>query len=224
MTGLIRPDWPAHANVRAFVTTRECGDMALDASKPRLRSLLPAEPAWLRQVHGTTIIDAGTKTIERPQADGAVARAAGAVCTVMAADCMPVLLADQDGTVVAAAHAGWRGLCAGVIEAALDAMRLPPQNLLAWLGPAIGPRVYEVGAEVREAFVARDAAAVAAFAPTRADHWRLDLYMIAEQRLRRHGVSRIYGGGFCTYSDAQRFYSFRRDRSAERMAAMIWLA
>jgi YfiH family protein len=175
-------------------------------------------------VHGTTIIDAGTKTIGRPQADGAVARAAGAVCTVMAADCMPVLLADQDGTVVAAAHAGWRGLCAGVIEAALDAMRLPPQNLLAWLGPAIGPRVYEVGAEVREAFVARDAAAVAAFAPTRADHWRLDLYMIAEQRLRRHGVSRIYGGGFCTYSDAQRFYSFRRDRSAERMAAMIWLA
>jgi YfiH family protein len=142
----------------------------------------------------------------------------------MAADCMPVLLADQDGTAVAAAHAGWRGLSAGVIEAALEAMRLPPESVIAWLGPAIGPRVYEVGAEVREAFVSRDAAAAAAFAPTRPDHWLLDLYMIARQRLKRRGVSRIYGGGFCTYSDAERFYSFRRDRTAERMAALIWLA
>jgi YfiH family protein len=141
----------------------------------------------------------------------------------MAADCMPVLLTDQDGTAVAAAHAGWRGLCAGVIEAALDAMQRPPESVLAWLGPAIGPRAYEVGAEVREAFLSRDAAAAAAFAPTRPDHWLLDLYMIARQRLERRGVSRIYGGGFCTYSDAERFYSFRRERTAERMAALIWL-
>jgi YfiH family protein len=228
MTGsassVIRPDWPAHARVRALVTTRQFGDLALDESKARLRSLLPAEPAWLRQVHGTSIVDAGAMTIDRPQADGAVAQGTGAVCAVMAADCMPVLLADQDGTAVAAAHAGWRGLSAGVLEAALEAMRLPPEGIIAWLGPAIGPRVYEVGAEVREAFVSRDAAAETAFTPTRPDHWLLDLYMIARQRLKRRGVSRIYGGGLCTYSDAQRFFSFRRDRTAERMAALIWLA
>jgi YfiH family protein len=221
---LIRPDWPAHPSVRALVTTRQFGDMSLGENKARLRASLPAEPAWLRQVHGTSIINAEAGRLGRPQADGAVAHAAGAVCAVMAADCMPVLLADEDGTVVAAAHAGWRGLCAGVIEAALDAMRLPPESLLAWLGPAIGPRVYEVGAEVREAFVSRDPAAIAAFTPTRADHWLLDLYMIAKQRLQRRGVLRIFGGDFCTYSESERFYSFRRDRTAERMAALIWLA
>jgi len=210
--------------VRALVTTRQFGDMSLGENKTRLGASLPAQPAWLRQVHGISIVDANSGTTDRPQADGAVAHAAGAVCAVMAADCMPVLLADQDGTVVAAAHAGWRGLCAGVIEAALDAMRVPAESVLAWLGPAIGPRVYEVGAEVREAFVSRDPAAVAAFTPTRRDHWLLDLYMVAKQRLERRGVSRIYGGGFCTYSDPQRFYSFRRDRTAERMAALIWLA
>jgi YfiH family protein len=227
MTGvigpLIRPDWPAHPGVRALVTTRQFGDMSVGESKTRLRTLLPGEPAWLRQVHGTSIIDADAGRIDKPQADGAVAHAAGAVCAVMAADCMPVLLADPDGGAVAAAHAGWRGLCAGVIEAALEAMRVPSEGVLAWLGPAIGPRAYEVGADVREAFLSRDPAAVAAFTPTRADHWLLDLYMVAAQRLRRRGVSRIYGGGFCTYSDAQRFYSFRRDRTAERMAALIWL-
>jgi len=221
---LLRPDWPAHPNVRALVTTRQFGDMSLGENKTRLGASLPAQPAWLRQVHGVSIVDADSGTTDRPQADGAVAHAAGAVCAVMAADCMPVLLADQDGTVVAAAHAGWRGLCAGVIEAALDAMRVPAESVLAWLGPAIGPRVYEVGAEVREAFLSRDPAAVAAFTPMRRDHWLLDLYMVAKQRLERRGVSRIYGGGFCTYSDPQRFYSFRRDRTAERMAALIWLA
>jgi YfiH family protein len=221
---LIRPDWPAHASVRALVTTRQFGDMSLGESKIRLRSFLPAEPAWLQQVHGTSIVDADTGITGKPQADGAVAHAAGAVCAVMAADCMPVLLADRDGTVVAAAHAGWRGLAAGVVEAALDAMRLPAEKVLAWLGPAIGPRAYEVGAEVRDAFVSRHPAAAAAFTPTRPDHWLLDLYMIARQRLEQRGVSRIYGGGFCTHSEAERFYSFRRDRTAERMAALIWLA
>jgi hypothetical protein len=220
---LIRPEWPAHAKVRALVTARQFGDMSLPESKGRLRALVPAEPAWLRQVHGTSIVDARAKTLDKPQADGAVAHAAGAVCAVMAADCMPVLLADQDGGAVAAAHAGWRGLCGGVIEAALDAMRVPPERVLAWLGPAIGPRVYEVGAEVREAFVAQDAAAAAAFTPTRPEHWLLDLYLVARQRLKERGVSRIYGGGFCTYSEPERFYSFRRDRTAERMAALIWL-
>jgi hypothetical protein len=224
LTGpFIRPDWPVSAKVHALVTTREFGDMSLAESKSRLRQRVPSEPAWLRQVHGTEVINAGTGRTDRPEADGAVAHSEGIVCAVMAADCMPVLLADEQEGAVAAAHAGWRGLCAGVIEAALDAMQTPPARVLAWLGPAIGPRAYEVGAEVRDAFLSRDRAAAAAFTPTRAGHWLLDLYAIARQRLERRGVSRIYGGDFCTYSDS-RFYSFRRDRTAERMAALIWLA
>jgi YfiH family protein len=220
---ILRPDWPVGPNVHALVTTRGFGDMSTAENKARLRQLLPSEPGWLKQVHGTAIVDAATETKDRPEADGAVALGHGAVCAVMAADCMPVLLAGEEGTAVAAAHAGWRGLCAGVIEAAVDAMPVSPARLLAWLGPAIGPRVYEVGAEVREAFLARDGAAAAAFMPTRPGHWLLDLYRIARQRLERRGVSRIYGGDLCTYSDAGRFYSFRRDRTAERMAAVIWL-
>jgi YfiH family protein len=230
-TSILRPEWPAPANVHALVTTRRFGDMSLAENKARLRQSLPAEPAWLKQVHGTAIVHAGEEGRDRPQADGAVAHRHGAVCAVMAADCMPVLLADERGAAVGAAHAGWRGLCAGVIEAALDAMEVPPQHVLAWLGPAIGPRAYEVGEEVRDAFLAKDGGAAAAFAPTRPGHWLLDLYLVARQRLERRGVPRIYGGGFCTYSDtasdtasgAARFYSFRRDRTAKRMAAVIWL-
>ena len=142
----------------------------------------------------------------------------------MAADCMPVLLADEAGGVVAAAHAGWRGLSAGVIEAAVDAMRVPAASVIAWLGPAIGPRVYEVGEEVRAAFLERDAAAAAAFVATRPGHWLLDLYSVARQRLAKLGVERVYGGGLCTYSDPERFYSYRRERGAGRMAALIWLS
>jgi YfiH family protein len=142
----------------------------------------------------------------------------------MAADCMPVLLADQTGTVVGAAHAGWRGLCAGVLEATVTAMAVPGKELLAWLGPAIGPRVYEVGDEVRAAFLAKDAAAESAFAPARPGHWLLDLYAVARQRLEGQGLSKIHGGGYCTYSDRERFFSYRRDRGSERMAALIWLA
>ena len=156
--------------------------------------------------------------------DAAVARRKGTVCAVMAADCMPVLLADASGAVVAAAHAGWRGLSAGVIEAAVDAMRVAPAEVIAWLGPAIGPRVYEVGEEVRAAFLKRDAAAAAAFVPTRSGHWLLDLYAVARQRLAKLGVERVYGGGLCTYSDPERFYSYRRDRASGRMAALIWLS
>jgi YfiH family protein len=221
---LLRPDWPVPRNVHALVTMRGFGDMSLAQNKARLRQSLPSQPAWLKQVHGTVIVDAGEERKDRPEADGAVAHGGGPVCAVMAADCMPVLLADDQGTAVAAAHAGWRGLCAGVVEAAFDAMQVPSARVLAWLGPAIGPRAYEVGAEVRDAFIARDRAAAAAFTPTRPGHWLLDLYEVARQRLERRGVSRIYGGGFCTYSDAGRFYSFRRDRTAERMAAVIWLA
>ena len=140
----------------------------------------------------------------------------------MAADCMPVLLAARDGSVVGAAHAGWRGLCAGVIEKTVDEMRVPGAGLQAWLGPAIGPRAYEVGGEVRDAFVARDAAAAGAFVPTRPGHWLLDLYSIARQRLAACGVGAVYGGDFCTHSEPERFFSFRRDAAMQRMAACIW--
>jgi YfiH family protein len=140
----------------------------------------------------------------------------------MIADCMPVFLTDEAGTAVAVAHAGWRGLCAGIVEETIDKLSLPPAQLLAWLGPAIGPKVYEVGEEVRAAFLERDAAAAAAFVAVRPGHWLLDLYSVARQRLAKLGVSRVYGGGLCTYSDPERFYSHRRDRAAGRMAALIW--
>jgi YfiH family protein len=142
----------------------------------------------------------------------------------MAADCMPVLLADRGGGVVAAVHAGWRGLCAGVIEAALEEMRVAPHEVLAWLGPAIGPKAYEVGDEVREAFLLNDATAATAFVQSRPGHWLLDLYAVARMRLAARGVASVYGGGYCTFSEKERFFSFRRDRATERMAAVIWIA
>ena len=217
----IRPDWPAPAGVRAFVTTRAMGDMA-SAGRSALRALVPAEPAWLRQVHGTRVLDLDRDQGER-EGDAAVTRTPGRVCVVGAADCMPVLLAERAGRVVAAAHAGWRGMAAGVIESALESMKVSPAEVLAWLGPAIGPRAYEVGEEVREAFLAHDAAAADAFQPSRPGHWLLDLYAVARQRLQTAGVGAVFGGGFCTFSQADRFFSFRRDRTRERMAAVIWL-
>lgn len=215
---VIRPDWPAPPGVRALVTTRAMGDMA-GAGRAVLRPLLPEEPAWLKQVHGTAAIDLDK---QRPpaEADAAITRTRGKVCVVGAADCMPVLLADEAGTVVAAAHAGWRGLSGGVIEAALQAMRTPPEAVLAWLGPAIGPRAYEVGEDVRAAFAAYPEAFST---PTRPGHWLLDLYAVARRRLAAAGVAKVHGGGFCTHSDPERFFSFRRDRTKERMAALIWL-
>ena len=210
---VIRPDWPVSTRVQAFVTTRATGDP---------RALVPNEPAWLKQVHGTVVLEAATVR-DRPEAEASFARAPGAVCVVRAADCMPVLLADEEGTVVGAAHAGWRGLCAGVIESTLDAMGSDPARTHAWIGPAIGPEVYVVGVEVREASRARDARAEAAFRPTRPGHWLLDLYAVARQRLAARGVRHVHGGGFCTFSDARRFPSFRRDRTTERMAALVWI-
>jgi polyphenol oxidase len=216
---MIQPDWPAPPRVRALVTTRALGDMARGEGRQKLRGLLPAEPRWLRQVHGTTVVEVeGTGGV--PVADAAISRHAGTVCAVMIADCMPVFFSDVAGSAVAVAHAGWRGLAAGVLEAALEAMAIPPEKQLAWLGPAIGPRVYEVGEDVRSAFRGHDAA----FSPARPGHWHLDLYAVARQRLAARGLKRIFGGGFCTYTDAARFYSYRRDRGAGRMAALIWLA
>lgn len=220
---MIVPDWPAPARVRALVTTRAEGDMAAEEGRSRLRALLPAEPRWLRQVHGIDVVDAQdpfSKTA--PSGDAAIARRPGVVCAVLVADCMPVLLAEESGAAVGVAHAGWRGLCAGVIEATLAAMAVAPGRVLAWLGPAIGPSAYEVGPEVRSAFIERDAQAAEAFA-AHGGRWLLDLYAVARQRLAAQGVTRVSGGGLCTYSDPGRFYSYRRSRDAARMAAAIWL-
>ena len=222
----ILPEWPAPRRVRAFVTTRALGDMRKGAAgRERLRAFLPAEPLWLHQVHGTQVHDAhlarsGSEVLE---GDSFVLRGPGPVCAIQAADCMPVLLAGEGGEAVGLAHAGWRGLAAGVIEATLQAMAVTPSRVVAWLGPAIGPRVYEVGDEVRDAFLERDAAAAAAFVTARAHHWLLDLYAIARQRLARAGITRIFGSTLCTYSDREQFFSFRRDRTSARMAALAWL-
>lgn len=218
----IVPQWPVPPRVRGLVTTRALGDMAGAAGRARLRSLLPAEPVWLRQVHGIAVVDAA-RSQPGVAADAAFTREPGVVCAVMAADCMPVLLAHEAGEAVAIAHAGWRGLCGGVIEAAIGAMGVPAALVLAWLGPAIGPEAYEVGEEVRNAYLERDAAAAAAFRLTRPGHWQLDLYAVARQRLAARGVTRVFGGGLCTASDAARFFSYRRDRASERMAAAIWI-
>jgi YfiH family protein len=216
---MIIPEWPAPAAVRALVTTRAQGDMATAEARSRVRGLFPAEPGWLRQVHGTAVVEDPEGTVA---ADATISRQKNSVCAVLVADCMPVLLADESGAAVGVAHAGWRGLSGGVIEATLEAMALPAARVLAWLGPAIGPRVYEVGAEVRAAFLERDARAASAFA-AREGRWLLDLYAVARQRLAAKGVTRVFGGGLCTYSDSGRFYSHRRSRDAARMAAAIWL-
>jgi len=213
---VIKPDWPAPARVHAFATTRAFGDLKDRRTREKLRALLPAEPSWLKQVHGKRVID-----LERDppaEADAALTRRTGTVCVAQMADCLPVLFADEAGTTVASAHAGWRGLAAGVLEATVEAMSVPRHELLAWLGPAIGPRVYEVGDEVRAAFRGYEAA----FTPSRPGHWLLDLYAVARSKLA--GLKAVSGGGFCTYSEPDRFFSYRRDRTAERMGAFIWLA
>lgn len=212
---MIHPEWAAPPRVRALVTTRDFGDLAHEGARRKLRALLPAEPSWLKQVHGTRVIDLD----QHPpaEADAAFTRKAGTVCVVKAADCMPVLFADVDGTTVAAAHAGWRGLAAGVLEATVAAMGIPQNRIVAWLGPAIGPQVYEVGEDVYRVFSGYPQA----FVPTRPGHWRLDLYAVAHAKLK--GLTSVSGGGFCTYSERERFFSFRGERTSARMAAAIWL-
>lgn len=238
----IVPDWPAPANVRALSTTRAGGvgaapfdslnlgthvgdDPAVVATnRARLRAVVPAEPCWLNQVHGTAVVDLATYR-GVPDADAAVSRLPGAVCVVMTADCLPVLLCDRAGTVVAAAHAGWRGLQGGVVEATVRAMGVPAAELIAWLGPAIGPDAFEVGEEVRAAFVADDPAAAEAFRPAGpAGKWLADLYLLASRRLAALGVASVHGGDACTFTDAGRFFSYRRDGRTGRMASLVWLA
>jgi YfiH family protein len=209
---MIAPDWRAPPNVRVLVTTREDGDVAQEQTRRSLRAAFPAEPAWLKQVHGARVLEA-----QSGEADACVAREGRRVCVVQMADCMPVLFADVEGTVVGAAHAGWRGLAGGVLEATVQAMGVAPQKLVAWLGPAIGPRVYEVGEDVRAAFAGYESA----LTPNRPGHWLLDLYAVARAKLA--SLKAVTGGSYCTYSDP-RFFSFRRDRTRERMGAFIWLA
>jgi YfiH family protein len=213
---VIQPEWPAPARVRALATTRDFGDLADESVRRKLRALLPAEPAWLKQVHGKRVVDLDREAAG--EADASLSRKPGTVCVAKAADCMPVLFTDIDGTTVAAAHAGWRGLAGGVLEETVKAMGVPPHKLIAWLGPAIGPRAYEVGSDVYQAF----AAYPNAFTPTRPGHWLLDLYAVARDKLK--GLKSVTGGGFCTYSETERFFSYRRERTSARMAALVWLA
>ena len=213
---MIVPDWPAPPSVRACVTTRDFGDLADEAVRRKLRAALPGEPQWLKQVHGKRVIDLDADVGR--EADAALTRNSQTVCVVKAADCMPVLFTDEEGTAVAAAHAGWRGLAGGVLEATVDAMKVPRRNIVAWLGPAIGPQVYEVGEDVYRAFSRYPHA----LAPARPGRWLLDLYAVAREKLE--GLKAVSGGGFCTYTERERFFSYRRDRSGARMAAFVWLA
>jgi YfiH family protein len=234
------PDWPMPANVRSLQTTRRGGvsrapydslnlgdhvgdnPLAVAQNRQRLNRLMPSEPVWLEQVHGTQVVNADLASC-KPRGDASVAHRPGSVCVVMTADCLPVLLCDEAGTVVGAAHAGWRGLCDGVIEATIAAMNTPAAKLLAWLGPAISQPAFEVGAEVRAAFIAKDAQAVSAFVPGVDGKWQADIYQLARLRLQALGVTQIYGGQHCTFHEAARFFSYRRDGVTGRMGTFIWL-
>ena len=235
--------WPAPARVRTLVTTRDGGvslapyaslnlgqhvgddPAAVAENRARLRACLPAEPFWLNQVHGIGVQEACADAPDvPPDADAGFTRQPGVVCAVMTADCLPVLLTDRSGSVVAAAHAGWRGLCNGIIEATIARMAVPASDILAWLGPAIGPDAFEVGPEVRAAFMAHDLAAASAFAAIPDVKYLADIYLLARQRLNACGVTEVHGGDACTVTERERYFSYRRDGRTGRMASLIWLA
>lgn len=243
--GWIIPEWPSPPGVRAVATLRTGGTSvgpfasmnlgdhvgddpaAVAANRARLVAELglPVDPCWLRQVHGTTVVEAAPGLAVPPEADAAVTALPGLACAVLTADCLPVLLARRDGSRVGAAHAGWRGLVAGVVEATVARLCADggrPADLLAWLGPAIGPGAYEVGAEVREALLARDPGGGDALRPGRPGHWWLDLYAAARRRLAAAGVTEVHGGAWCTATEAGRFFSYRRDGRCGRQATLIW--
>ena len=245
---VISPDWPAPKHVRAITTTRHGGvslppfnsfnlgghvgdapaDVAANRQQLREELSLPAEPYWLSQIHGTTVANLDNDPGGMPEADASTTRSTNTVCAVLTADCLPVLFCDQAGTQVVAAHAGWRGLAAGVLEATVASFATPPEQIMAWMGPAIGPQAFEVGDEVRQAFCEVDPAAAEAFvaAPSEANEkkWLADVYQLARQRLAAVGVKNIYGGGRCTFTEADDFYSFRRDGKTGRMASLVWIA
>jgi polyphenol oxidase len=237
----IVPWWPVAAQVQGFVTTRNGGvsagpyatlnlgtggddDAAVAENRRRVEAFLPSAPVWLDQVHGTTVaVVTGEARSKAPVADAAVTREANVVLAVRAADCLPVLLAARDGDVIGIAHAGWRGLAHGVVENTVDAMGIPSSEIVAWLGPAIEPDAFEVGDDVFVAFTENDGTAAASFRAARPGKWHADLYALARRRLERTGVRDVFGGGYCTYSDDARFFSYRRARETGRMAAFLWI-
>ena len=241
----IVPDWPAPSSICAAISTRSiagaslppwgsfnlgdrCGDdpdhVAANRASLIDRLRLPQAPHWLRQVHGKTVVRVSSPFAhDTPEADAAVTRDDGVVLAILTADCLPVLFASKDGLHVGAAHAGWRGMAAGVLEATVAAMNVAPDQIIAWLGPAIGRSSYEVGTQVRDAFVAMNTTAESAFVESRPGHWLCDLYALATQRLHAIGVREMHGGGFDTRSD-ERFYSYRRSPQTGRFASLIWHA
>ena len=243
-TDFIIPDWPLPSRVKALFTTRQGGvssgkfkslnlglhvgddSLAVQENRRRLGAHLPANPLWLNQVHGTDVfvIDRAAEDVTPPRADAVATAQVNRTCAVLVADCLPILFCDETGTCVAAAHAGWRGLAAGVIERTVAAMPVLPRDLMAWLGPAIGPGEFEVGQDVVNAFCGADVNANLAFTAIaqREGKFLADIYALARQRLARAGVLRIYGGGPCTVTSADQFFSYRRDGQTGRMAAVIW--
>ena len=244
---MLRANWPAPPQVRAASTTRQGGvslppfdsfnlaghvgdePAAVAANRQQLHKALslPAKPYWLSQIHGITVANLDDDPGGLPEADASITSTANTVCAVLTADCLPVLFCDRAGTQVAAAHAGWRGLAAGVLEATVASFAAPPEQLMAWMGPAIGPQAFEVGDEVRQAFYDVDSAAAEAFVAVSSEanekKWLADVYRLARQRLAAMGVDAVYGGGRCTFSEADDFYSFRRDGKTGRMASLVWI-
>jgi len=241
----IVPNWPAPPGVHAAFTLRAGGvslppyqslnlgaasgdsTEAVNENRRRVRQAIrwPVEPMWLEQVHGVEVIslnDLSGPPTSPPRADAAVGGRGAGVCAIRVADCLPVLFAARDGSVVGAAHAGWRGLAGGVLQATIQRLGVAPSRLMAWLGPAIGPQNFEVGEDVRVAFCSIDAGAEVAFTPNARGRWQCDLYALARRKLAAVGLEEIYGGGWCTYADARRFFSYRRDGQTGRMAALIW--
>lgn len=240
----IQPIWPAPKNIHAIQTTRQggfsqapydgfnlamhVGDNALTVAKNRqlLNPFLPTEPVWVNQVHGIDVLDAAKSTCLE-NADASFSRQKNVVCVTMTADCLPLLLCDKQGAIVAAVHAGWRGLCEGVIEATIKKMAVPSADILVWLGPAIGPESFKVGEDVRSAFIENSPQAEQAFIDKGHGKWLCDLYQLAKQRLQTIGVTQIYGASvnenFCTFKQSDQFFSYRRDQTTGRMASLIWL-
>lgn len=239
MSDWLIPDWPAPARVKACVTTRAGGvslapfdslnlgdhvdddPQAVAENRRRLTDRFSMQPAWLKQVHGIDVVEADPSVVAT--ADASWTATPGIACSAMTADCLPALFCDRAGTRVAAAHAGWRGLAAGVLEATLDSLKVAPEDVLVWLGPAIGPQAFEVGPEVRDAFVRHLPPTEQAFVPSHnPGKFMADIYTLARLRLAACGVTAVYGGGFCTVSDP-RFYSYRRSPRTGRFASLIWL-
>lgn len=242
MTKIIVPEWPLPQGVAACSSTRvggvsegawdslnlgaHCGDNPEHVEENRKRMFaagqLPSKPVWLEQVHGKDVLLLTGEPYASKRTDASYSNTPGTVCAVMTADCLPVLFCNKAGTEVAAAHAGWRGLCDGVLEETVACFKDTPENILAWFGPAIGPQAFEVGPEVREAFMAKDANAVSAFRPA-GEKYYADIYLLARQRLGNIGVTAVFGGDRCTFSEKDDFFSYRRDRITGRMASFIWL-